>query len=59
MPVAPTETLAAMREEADDVVCLEDYVDFGAIGFFYADFRQVSDNEVIAALKKFPPPPAR
>ena len=58
-PVAPTETLAAMREEADDVVCLEDYVDFGAIGFFYADFRQVSDNEVIAALKKFPPPPAR
>ncbi|MGZ8388123.1 MAG: phosphoribosyltransferase [Rhodoplanes sp.] len=59
VPVAPTETLAAMREEADDVVCLEDYVDFGAIGFFYADFRQVSDNEVIAALKKFPPPPAR
>ncbi|MGZ8309443.1 MAG: phosphoribosyltransferase [Rhodoplanes sp.] len=59
VPVAPTETLAAMREEADDVVCLEDYVDFGAIGFFYADFRQVSDNEVIAALKTFPPPPAR
>ncbi|MGZ8299947.1 MAG: phosphoribosyltransferase [Rhodoplanes sp.] len=59
VPVAPTETLAAMREEADDVVCLEDYADFGAIGFFYADFRQVSDNEVIAALKKFPPPPAR
>jgi predicted phosphoribosyltransferase len=59
VPVAPTETLAAMREEADDVVCLEDYADFGAIGFFYADFRQVSDNEVIAALKTFPPPPAR
>jgi putative phosphoribosyl transferase len=59
VPVAPTETLAAMREEADDVVCLEDYADFGAIGFFYADFRQVSDNEVIAALARFPPPPAR
>jgi predicted phosphoribosyltransferase len=57
VPVAPTETLAAMREEADDVVCLEDYADFGAIGFFYADFRQVGDAEVIAALKRFSPPP--
>ena len=58
VPVAPTETLAAMREEADEVVCLEDYDDFGAIGFFYSDFRQTSDSEVIAALARFPPPPA-
>ncbi|MFY9624096.1 MAG: phosphoribosyltransferase family protein [Rhodoplanes sp.] len=58
VPVAPTETLAAMREEADEVVCLEDYADFGAIGFFYSDFRQTSDSEVIAALARFPPPPA-
>ena len=58
VPVAPTETLVAMRGEADDVVCLEDYADFGAIGFFYADFRQTSDSEVIAALARFPPPPA-
>ena len=58
VPVAPTETLAAMREEADEVVCLEDYADFGAIGFFYADFRQTSDSEVIAALARFPLPPA-
>ncbi len=56
VPVAPTETLVAMREEADEVVCLEDYVDFGAIGFFYSDFRQTSDSEVIAALARFPPP---
>ena len=58
VPVAPTETLAAMREEADEVVCLEDYADFGAIGFFYSDFRQTSDSEVIAALARFPLPPA-
>jgi putative phosphoribosyl transferase len=58
VPVAPTETLAAMREEADEVVCLEDYADFGAIGFFYSDFRQTSDSEVVAALARFPPPPA-
>lgn len=55
VPVAPTETLAAMRDEADEVVCLEDYADFGAIGFFYSDFRQTSDTEVITALAQFPP----
>jgi putative phosphoribosyl transferase len=61
VPVAPTDSLAAMREEADDVVCLEDHEDFGAIGFYYADFRQTSDREVIDALSRFalPPEPPR
>jgi putative phosphoribosyl transferase len=54
VPVAPTESLVSLRREADDVVCLEDYADFGAIGFFYADFRQVSDEEVIALLAAHP-----
>ncbi|MGO9008024.1 MAG: phosphoribosyltransferase [Beijerinckiaceae bacterium] len=57
VPVAPTESLAAMREEADDVVCLEDYEFFGAIGYYYSDFRQTSDQEVIDALARFPPDP--
>ncbi len=54
VPVAPTESLANMREEADDVICLEDYSSFGAIGLYYSDFRQVSDREVIALLQRFP-----
>jgi predicted phosphoribosyltransferase len=54
VPVAPTETLAAMREEADEVVCLEDHEFFGAIGLYYSDFRQVSDEEVASALQHFP-----
>jgi putative phosphoribosyl transferase len=58
VPVAPTETIAAMREEADDVVCLEDHRFFGAIGFFYRDFRQISDEEVIETLKRFAPKPS-
>lgn len=58
VPVAPTDTLAELRSEADDIVCLEDHAVFGAIGFFYADFRQVSDREVIDILARFPPPPA-
>ncbi len=55
VPVAPTDSLAAMREEADDVVCLEDYASFGAIGFYYSDFRQISDSEVIDILRRFSP----
>jgi len=58
VPVAPTDTLAAMREEADDVVCLEDYEFFGAIGLYYSDFRQISDQEVSDALARFPAPTA-
>jgi predicted phosphoribosyltransferase len=54
VPVAPTESLAAMREEADEVVCLEDHESFGAIGYYYADFHQISDREVIETLARFP-----
>ncbi len=54
VPVAPTDTLVAMREEADDVICLEDHEFFGAIGFYYADFRQLSDREVKDIIARFP-----
>ncbi len=62
VPVAPSATLAEMRQEADEVVCLEDYDSFGAIGLYYSDFRQISDAEVIELLGRFPltrPTPAR
>src|SRR5215467_10960067 len=54
VPVAPTDTLVVLREEADDVVCLEDHEFFGAIGFYYADFRQLSDREVKDTVARFP-----
>jgi len=54
VPVAPTDSLAELRSEADDVICLEDHEFFGAIGAYYADFRQVSDEEVIKLLTQFP-----
>lgn len=54
VPVAPTESLRTLRQEVDDLVCLEDYEFFGAIGFYYRDFRQVSDEEVIEMLARFP-----
>lgn len=54
VPVAPTDSLGELRREADDVVCLEDHRLFGAIGFYYRDFSQVSDAEVIEILRRFP-----
>ena len=54
VPVAPTESLAELRSDADEVICLEDYEFFGAIGAYYADFNQVADEEVIELLRQFP-----
>ena len=54
VPVAPTDSLAVLRNDADDVICLEDYEFFGAIGLYYANFDQVTDKEVIETLRQFP-----
>ena len=54
VPVAPTDSLAALRSDADEVICLEDHEFFGAIGFYYRNFNQISDDEVIEMLKRFP-----
>lgn len=55
VPVAPPDTVAMLEQEADRVVCLEQPSFFQAIGLHYRDFRQVSDEEVIATLAAFPP----
>jgi putative phosphoribosyl transferase len=51
VPVAPGGTLALLRDQADDIVCLAQPVPFMAIGCHYADFHQLGDEEVLAALK--------
>jgi len=53
VPVAPTESLAELQDEADDLVCLENHEMFGAIGYYYDDFRQVADEDVIEILARF------
>jgi predicted phosphoribosyltransferase len=50
--VAPPETLQKIEEEADEVVCLQTPTFFYAIGEFFEDFSQVSDEDVIAILKE-------
>jgi putative phosphoribosyl transferase len=50
VPVAPPETVAALRRDADDVVAVEIPEPFFAIGGWYADFSPTSDDEVIELL---------
>lgn len=48
--VAPTDTLERIRQEADEVVCLEVPRVMFAIGSHFRDFGQVSDEEVVELL---------
>jgi putative phosphoribosyl transferase len=50
VPVAPHDTLLALRSEVDRIVCLAEPYPFRAIGLHYVDFHQVEDDEVIAIL---------
>jgi len=50
VPVGARETVERLRLEADDVVCLATLSDLGAVGFWYEDFRPVSDDEVASLL---------
>jgi putative phosphoribosyl transferase len=52
VPVAPPDTLESLASEVDEIICLETHRAFGAIGFFYRDFRQISDDEVIDILDR-------
>lgn len=46
VPVGARDTCAAMRGEADEVVCLAQPDPFWAVGAHYADFGQTTDDEV-------------
>jgi predicted phosphoribosyltransferase len=54
VPVAPLETVKKLHTEVDAIVCLDTPEELDAIGYFYRDFRQVDDEEVVAILKHFP-----
>ena len=49
-PVAPADTVARLRAEVDDLVCLSQPEFFHAVGAHYRDFHQIEDDEVIALL---------
>jgi len=53
VPVAPRAAIAELRPEVDDIVCLATPEPFGAVGYFYSNFDQVSDSEVIAIMARY------
>lgn len=52
VPVAPPETCHRLQREADDVVCLYTPEAFYAVGAFYEDFSEVTDEDVIDLLRR-------
>jgi putative phosphoribosyl transferase len=52
VPVAPQESLSLLFRMADDVVCLATPEPFLAVGVWYRNFDQTSDEEVIALLQE-------
>ncbi|MGE0153247.1 MAG: phosphoribosyltransferase [Reyranellaceae bacterium] len=50
VPVAPQSAVAELKPHVDELVCLHQPEPFGAIGYFYRDFHQVPDAEVIRLL---------
>lgn len=54
--VAPPDTLARLRREADEVVCLHAPASFYAVGQFFEDFSEVTDDMVAATLAQRPRP---
>ena len=50
VPVAPPETIRALQHEVDEIVCLHAPANFMAVGRFYSDFNQTTDEEVVELL---------
>ena len=53
VPVAPAEILDDLNQVADEVIVLYTPEPFIAIGRFYEDFAQVSDNEVKEIMRQY------
>ncbi|GLX09554.1 hypothetical protein Misp03_64800 [Microbispora sp. NBRC 16548] len=51
VPVGAPETIASLRRDADEIVCLDTPDHFYAIGAWYDDFTQTSDEDVVECLR--------
>jgi len=52
VPVGTPDTTASLRGVADEVVCLETPVNLYAVGAWYVDFAQTTDEEVTGLLRR-------
>ncbi|MGH7030143.1 MAG: phosphoribosyltransferase [Stellaceae bacterium] len=54
VPVAPQETLEALKHEVDEIVCLATPCPFLAVGAHYQQFAQLTDEDVVSLLRSRP-----
>ncbi|MGB8649712.1 MAG: phosphoribosyltransferase family protein [Mycobacteriales bacterium] len=54
VPVAPADTVGTLGDDADEVICLQTPERFSAVGEWYADFSQTTDDEVTRLLQETP-----
>ncbi|MGE5718702.1 MAG: phosphoribosyltransferase family protein, partial [Nocardioidaceae bacterium] len=52
VPVGPIHVEERFRDDADEVVCPSQPAEFYAVGQFYADFSQTTDDEVTGLLER-------
>ena len=52
VPIAAPDTCESMREEVDDIVCAVTPEPFRAVGIWYVDFSETSDQEVRELLER-------
>lgn len=52
VPVSPPDAGNKFKHEVDEFLCLNEMPDFFAVGYYYYDFEQVSDAEVINLIQK-------
>ncbi|MFC4016052.1 phosphoribosyltransferase family protein [Nonomuraea purpurea] len=58
VPVGTPDTIASLREDADEVICLETPTVLWGIGTWYVDFIQTADERVVELLQWAAPPAA-
>jgi putative phosphoribosyl transferase len=50
VPVAASQSITSLRGDADEIICLATPEPFWAVGQYYRDFAQTTDEEVVALL---------
>lgn len=52
VPVSAKDSIIAIEKEVDKIICLQAPIFFGAVGAFYENFGQTTDEEVIELMKE-------
>lgn len=52
VPIAPRQVVPMLRAECDELVILDTPESFVAVGYFFQDFGQVSDKQVVEILRE-------